>query len=141
MRKNSSGAPATAWLGGLIWALAASAQPVILHGPVVDAVTYSTARITWITDVAATHAIHYGLTGSYGAITSSNEKRTIHSWYLSGLAPNTTYHYRVCSTADGAERCSGDYILTTAPAPANQPAPPEPPRRYVDTSMPAGSYG
>jgi hypothetical protein len=141
MRQNSSGRPATAWLGGLVWALAASAQPVILHGPVVDAVTYSTARITWITDVSATRAIHYGLTGSYGATTSSTEKHTVHSWYLSGLAPNTTYHFRVCSTADAAERCSGDYTLTTARAPASLPAPPEPPRRYVDTAMPAGSYG
>ena len=141
MRKNSSGTPATAWLCGLVCALAASAQPVILHGPVVDAVTYSTARVTWITDVPATHAIHYGLTGSYGAITSSGEKQTIHSWYLSGLAPNTTYHFGVCSTANSAERCSGDYTLTTARAPDSLPAPPEPPRRYVDTSLPAGSYG
>jgi len=130
-----------AWWGGLLAALGASAQPVILHGPVVDAVTYSSARITWVTDVAATSTIRYGLTEGYGATTGGGGAIILHSWYLSGLAPATTYHFRVCSTAAKLERCSGDHVVVTAPAPRTIPAPPEPPRREVDVSMPAGSYG
>lgn len=118
----------------------AAAQPVILYGPVIDSVTYSSARITWVTDVPATTVIHFGLTSAYGATNTGVEAET-HSWYLSGLAPATTYHFRVCSRAGGGERCSPDQVLTTAKAPPVIPAPPEPPRQYVDTSLPAGDYG
>lgn len=120
--------------------VSAGAQPVILHGPIVDAITYSSARISWVTDARSSTFIRYGLTSSYDAVTTGIKDVTIHSWYLSGLAPSTTYHFQVCSVTE-AETCSSDQTLTTANAPPGAPAAPEPPRQYVDTSMPSGGYG
>ncbi|MGH9628419.1 MAG: fibronectin type III domain-containing protein [Bryobacteraceae bacterium] len=120
--------------------VSAGAQPNIIHGPVVDAITYSSVRITWVTDAEATTFIRYGLTSSYDATTTGVKDVRIHSWYLSGLAPSTVYHYQVCSATE-AEICSADQTLTTAEAPPGAPAGPEPPRQYVDTSMPSGAYG
>lgn len=140
-QRRATGAPAqAAWGCLLLAALGAAAQPLILHGPVVDSITYSSARITWITDVPATTVIHYGRSSAYDA-TTTGAKAAVHSWFLSGLAPGTAYSFKVCSSTDGGEQCSGNYTLTTAPAPPAIPAPPEAPRRYVDTSMPAGEYG
>jgi hypothetical protein len=118
------------------------AQPTILHGPVVDAVTYTTARVTWITDVPSSTEIRYGLSPSYDGTTVGGDNLTVHSWYLSGLAPGTTYHFKVCSTvAPSRTTCSEDRSVTTVYRDSTRPFPPEPPRARVDTSMPAGGYG
>lgn len=118
-----------------------SAQPTIVSGPVVDSVTYSSARITWITDAASTNVIYYGR-DDLNSRTTSPGRASVHSWYLSGLAPATTYRYKVCSAMEsgGAETCSDEQTLTTA-AGGEAPLPPEPPRRTVDVSMPSGSWG
>ena len=116
------------------------ANSAILQGPVVDAVTYSTVRISWITDVASTTVIRYGQNSSYGMTTTGRASVTAHSWYLSGLAPSTTYHFQTCSAATGAaETCSSDQVFTTAARPAQSL--PEAPRQIVDSSMPAGAWG
>ncbi|MGH9628416.1 MAG: fibronectin type III domain-containing protein [Bryobacteraceae bacterium] len=118
----------------------AEAQPVIKQGPVVDSITSTSARITWITNVSATTVIRFGLTRTYDAVTSGPSNVTTHSWYLSGLAPSTTYHFQVCSTS-GTEACSADKTLTTASSSTGGPRDPEPPRAKVDTTMPSGAYG
>ena len=119
-----------------------SAQPVILHGPVVDAVTYTTARVTWITDIPSSTEIRFGISTPYDKTTVGGENLTVHSWYLSGLAPGTTYHFQVCSTvAPSQTTCSDDRSVTTTYRDSNSPLPPESPRAQVDTSMPAGAYG
>jgi hypothetical protein len=124
-----------------VWlVIAVQAQPKIVHGPVIDAITYSSARITWITDVPSSTFIRFGQSTSYDGETTGVKNVAVHSWYLSGLAAATTYHFQVCSQENG-ETCSEDHNFTTGEAPPVVPAEPEPPRQYVETSMPSGDYG
>jgi hypothetical protein len=74
------------------------------------------AVISWLTNEAADTQVEYGLTASYGSTTALNTALvTSHTANLSGLAANTTYHYRVRSRdAAGNLRTSGDFTFTTS---------------------------
>ena len=84
-----------------------------------------TADITWDTDEASTSRVDYGTNpndlnlnqGSPALVTS-------HSVHLTGLAPNTTYHYRVTS-ADA---------VTPVPNSSTSPAPPAAPASFTTPS-------
>ena len=117
------------------------AQPTIVQGPIVEAITYSSARITWLTDNPADTMIRYGRT-QLDAETVDTTAKTRHSWFVSGLAPGTTYRYQVCSTDKGSARtCSDERSFTTEVANDEIPRLPLPPKQYVDTAMPSGTYG
>jgi hypothetical protein len=74
------------------------------------------ATVTWTTDEASDSRVDYGTSPSALTQTVSDAAAvTAHSVRLTGLAPGTTYYYRVRS-ADG----SGN--ATTAPAAASAPA-------------------
>lgn len=74
----------------------------------------TTATVTWSTTTAATTTIEYGTTASYGTSTTVSGTRTSHSVALTGLTPNTTYHYRVSGTdASGQSVTSADQTFTT----------------------------
>jgi peptidoglycan/xylan/chitin deacetylase (PgdA/CDA1 family) len=77
--------------------------------------TQNSATITWTTNEGATTQVEYGLTGSYGLVTTLDSALvTSHSSALTGLAPGTTYHYRVVSKdAAGNQAVSGDYTFST----------------------------
>jgi len=61
-------------------------------------ITQTGAIVVWTTDEAATTQVEYGLDISYGSTTTQvTTLSTDHSVTLSGLAPGTTYHYRVRS--------------------------------------------
>ena len=74
------------------------------------------ATITWATNEASNTQVEYGLTPSYGQTTILNTALvTSHSQNLTGLQPNTTYHYRVRSRdAAGNLAVSGNFTFTTA---------------------------
>jgi len=74
--------------------------------------------ISWVTNEPSTGQVEYGKTTDYGFVVASNENlTTTHSINLSGLEPNTIYHYRVKSKDKaGNEAASTDYTLVT-PAP------------------------
>jgi regulation of enolase protein 1 (concanavalin A-like superfamily) len=80
----------------------------------------TTATITWSTDEAATSVVEYGLTAGYGDSTRDPTYKTAHSITLTGLLPDTSYHFEVVSEdASGNVGASGDMILTTvAPEPS-----------------------
>src|SRR5207247_8514944 len=62
------------------------------------AITPTSATITWSTDQVSDTQVQFGQTPSYGASTPLNSAAvTSHSANLSGLAPNTVYHYRAMS--------------------------------------------
>ncbi|NKE72133.1 fibronectin type III domain-containing protein [Candidatus Manganitrophus noduliformans] len=91
-------------------------------GPVLSAIdardmTTEGVTITWGTDEPATSEVEYGLTVGYG--NSSGVNATLsnsHSRTLSGLQPNTVYHYRVKSAdALGNLSVSADHSFTTNP--------------------------
>ncbi|GAI15876.1 unnamed protein product, partial [marine sediment metagenome] len=73
------------------------------------------ATISWTTDKPATSQVEYGLTDSYGSMTPlQTQLVTNHTAIITGLIPDTTYHYRVKSTDTcGRETVSGDVQFTT----------------------------
>ncbi len=74
--------------------------PVI--SSVASSTTETTSTITWNTDESATTAMVYGtVSGTLGTASSSASTGTTHSLVLTGLAPATTYYFRVVST-DGS---------------------------------------
>lgn len=74
------------------------------------------AGITWTTDEAADSLVEYGLDVSYGSQASDPALVTGHAITLSGLLPETVYHYRVTSEdSSGNAASSLDYTFTTLP--------------------------
>jgi len=79
----------------------------------------STATITWTTTTASNSQVAYGLTSSYGTLsTLETALVTSHSVTLSGLQASTTYHYQVQSTdSSGNLSTSADFTFTTLSPP------------------------
>src|SRR5262245_61139506 len=79
-------------------------------------ITSSSAVITWTTNEPATSQVDYGLTTSYGSSTALDPSLvTAHSVSLIGLAPSTTYNYRVRSVdAAGNQTVSANSTFITA---------------------------
>ncbi|MBD3250027.1 MAG: hypothetical protein GF381_00415, partial [Candidatus Pacebacteria bacterium] len=80
----------------------------------------TTATITWSTSRDAYGTVEYGKTTSYGSSGAETSATSSHSVKLTGLAPGTTYHYRVHSLDDSSlvgydrsEAYSADYTFTT----------------------------
>jgi glucose/arabinose dehydrogenase len=69
-----------------------------ISGVSASSVTSSSATITWATNEAATSQVEYGTTAAYGTTTPIDISLAIsHSTVVTGLAPQTTYTYRVRS--------------------------------------------
>ncbi len=77
------------------------------------------ATVSWATDEPSSSLVEYGRTASLGQQASNSAQVTNHEVELSGLEPNTTYHYRVSST-DSA----GNASSAPAGAPATFQTPP-----------------
>ena len=88
--------------------------PPIISAIISSYITASEAVITWTTNEAADTQVEYGLTTSYGNLSSQKPLGANHRVTLIGLQPNTLYHYRVKS-ADGAGNLasSKDFTLKT----------------------------
>jgi subtilisin family serine protease len=106
-----------------------SAQPPADTGDA-DGVTSSSATLYGASDpcgTATSYEFEYGPTTAYGSATpaasigSGNAAVGVTS-PLSGLAPATTYHYRLVTIRGGARLAGADRTFTTAaPAPPQQP--------------------
>jgi phosphodiesterase/alkaline phosphatase D-like protein len=78
-------------------------------------VTPSGATIGWTTNEPSDTQVEYGVTTSYGSWTPPNAMfQTTHSQVISGLTPNTWYHFRIRSR-DAASNLgvSGDFRFKT----------------------------
>lgn len=74
----------------------------------------STAALNWTTDENASSSASFGLTASYGTISTSSGSMT-HSVSLSGLSPSTTYHYSLFAVdGSGNTRTTSDATFTTS---------------------------
>src|SRR5215510_9162868 len=96
--------------------------------PVISAVnstgvTSNGATINWTTNEPADSRVEYGTTTAYGSATTLDTNLvTAHSQALTGLSPNTLYHYRVNSKdAAGNVAVSADFVFTTAAPPDTTP--------------------
>jgi beta-lactamase superfamily II metal-dependent hydrolase len=78
-------------------------------------ITEITAIVNWTTDEPATSQVEYGKTITYGLATPlDSELVTSHSVSITGLEPDSTYHFSVKSEdLAGNEAVSGDYAFTT----------------------------
>ena len=87
----------------------------VISGVSVSNITTTSATITWTTDEPATSQVEYGLTMTYGNSSSVDSSLVeTHTVLLSGLIPNTTYHYRVKSEdKSGNAGISPDHTFTT----------------------------
>ncbi len=75
----------------------------------------TSVRIVWDTNEDANSRVDYGTTVSYGSNSTSGTMVNTHAIDLSGLSPNTTYHYRVTSAdASNNTASSSDFTFTTA---------------------------
>jgi len=88
--------------------------------------TASSVIISWTTSLPATSRVDYGLDDTYGsAATLDSNLVTNHAVTLSGLEPNTGYHYQVESTdPGGGDNISGDNTFLTAYIPLAPPTQP-----------------
>jgi phosphodiesterase/alkaline phosphatase D-like protein len=98
--------------------LVVDTAPPLISNVLTTGITSGSATITWTTSEPADGEVEYGTTSSYGNATGRNTALVLsHSQGLSGLQPNTTYHYRVKSRdADGNLATSGDVMFTTTDA-------------------------
>ena len=98
------------------------------------------ATISWTTDEPATSQVEYGPTHAYGLTTLLDEELTTsHSVTLTGLAPDTTYHFRVKSKdASGNEATSetDQAFATLSALPADLEVGPEVGMRAPDFILP-----
>lgn len=107
-----------------------NSPPVITSGPhntPTDATPKEAILVEFATNIACLGTIQYGTTSTYPFDTTKSDNlgnQTSHSFFLTGLLPNTTYYYQVnCSADSGSLSVSGSYttgntINTTSPATA-----------------------
>ncbi len=76
------------------------------------------ALITWDTDEPATSIIDFGLTSGYGSTLADAALVTSHSLLVTGLAPETLYHFQLTSAdASGNAASTLDATFTTQKTP------------------------
>ena len=77
--------------------------------------TSNSATITWITDQNANSQIAYGTMLPYNASTTLNSTQmSNHSEMITGLTPNTQYHFAISSTNNSGQiATSSDQLFTT----------------------------
>jgi hypothetical protein len=96
------------------WDLDSSESP-ILSNIAASSVTPNSATLIWTTDQDADSAVDFGLTAGHGTSVTNSTSQYYHNLTLTGLMPNTTYHYRArSSNASDREGVSADYVFTTA---------------------------
>ncbi len=92
--------------------------PLFINNVTVPNLDYSSASISWQTNVSADSQVEYGIYISYGLTTPlATALVTSHTVQLTGLTSGTTYHFRVKSqaTINGTDfvATSNDYTFTT----------------------------
>ncbi len=94
--------------------------PPSIYNVTVSILTATSASISWTTSQSADSQVEFGVSVSYGSLTSHNPSmRTDHMQRVGGLVPDTLYHYRVRSI-DGAGNLelSGDFVFITLSSPS-----------------------
>lgn len=80
--------------------------------------SHQDALISWTTDLASDSLVNFGATQSYGSQVSDGAHGTDHQLLLTGLDPETLYHFQVVSNhASGGLAASSDDEFTTEAAP------------------------
>ncbi len=116
----------------------ADTTPPQISGINITNITETSVRIKWVTNEPSDEAVEWGLSTSYGTVSSnSNTATTSHSVMVSGLAAGQSYHYRVRSIdSAGNTGRSGDLTFTTEAAEViNSPDPDVTPPTITSINM------
>jgi outer membrane protein assembly factor BamB len=90
--------------------------PPVITNVAVESVTFYSASVRWETDEPASSQVEYGPTAGYGFLTPQQWGGVTQHWvFVTGLRPDSLYHFRACSTSAGGRSCSGDGTFTTSP--------------------------
>lgn len=93
-------------------------QPPAIFDVQAGSITDQSVLINWSTNVPGTTQVEWGTSPAYGNLSPQlNDPVTSHSVSLTGLAPATTYHYRVISTNEHGTSTSADMVFTTSGPP------------------------
>ena len=94
--------------------------PPVIFNVVVSGVTANEATISWETDEPSNSAVAYGITTNYEiGQESASSLVTQHTITLTGLDPETTYHFEPSSIdSSGNSGVGGDFVFITAAAPS-----------------------
>jgi hypothetical protein len=113
--------PAQMALSASVYVASGTDDPAISFVTAVPFVTGT--RVTWMTDTTDSSRVDYGLTSAYGSYTTGangtgkvytlQSTMAFHVVTISGLAANTTYHYKVTS----GTRVSANRTFTTYASP------------------------
>ncbi len=76
-------------------------------------ITETTAVINWQTNAPLNSRVDYGISDAYGNVATNDVSTMSHTVNLSGLSPNSTYHYRVTSGFGTSTVSSGDFVFST----------------------------
>jgi hypothetical protein len=76
---------------------AVDTTPPLIKDVSTSSATENSVVITWTTNEPATSTVDYGKEIDYGSTVSSTELATEHSLTITGLEPNTAYHFQVTS--------------------------------------------
>jgi hypothetical protein len=97
----------------------ARTTPPVFSGLALADLQPDQAIFAWTTDEPADAQIEYGTSTGYGSVsTRVTDRGTVHFVLVTGLQPETTYHYRALGTdAYGNSGASGDQVLTTPAIP------------------------
>ena len=92
--------------------------PVISNVQAIN-ITQTSADITWDTDTSANSLVSYGVDTAYGNTGSDAGYVVAHTIPLTGLMPDTLYHYQVSSSDTvGNTGSTGDFTFRTLPPPS-----------------------
>lgn len=88
-------------------------EPLQIYDLQAKVLSSKTVEIVWQTNHKATSKVNYGLTRVYNNEKQSSEKVKTHSIILTGLLPDTIYHYEVLSQ-NGSYAFDADRIFITS---------------------------
>ncbi len=116
LSRDSSGNLATSTANTFNTSAPADTTPPVISNVQITNITTSSVTIIWTTNEASTSQVEYGLTTSYGNLTSLNSNLvTTHTVNITGLSGYTRYNLRVRSRdAATNEAISANYSFTTS---------------------------
>lgn len=116
LRAISSSHVASSFTTGRSATTLATGTVKIARGPFLEQVTSTTAEVSWWTNIPTKSVVAYGTT-SFGTTVSSTAQVYQHVIQLTGLAPGTTYQYKV---SDGTLAATASATFRTAAPPGTR---------------------
>lgn len=105
----------------------ADTSPPVISDVTVVSLGVTDASIMWTTDELATSKVRYGTTAALGSETALNPEASLaHTAHLTGLSPETVYHYcvdAVDTSGNAAESCGHTFTTAAEPMPMDSEPP------------------